>query len=290
MDRPKILLQLDSDLQPSAFDSIVALDAGVDQLLPYYQVDELNVVHIVHGAIFTRGPQHLSQTAIFIGGSDVALGERLLKKVAESFFGPLRVSVMLDSNGSNTTAAAAVLSVLKHQALGGKINVSVLGGSGPVGRRITQLCAQLGARVQLVSRDLHRAKKVIEQLGAPSGLIQPVEARTPDRLASSIQGSEVIVSAGPAGVEMLPAAILQQLSRASVVLDLNAVPPAGIGGVLAEDRGMSRDGRVTYGAIGVGSLKMKIHRRAVQSLFEANDRILDTLAIFELAQNALAAH
>ena len=38
-----------------------------------------------------------------------AAGERLLKVVKDTFFGPMRVSVMLDSNGSNTTAVAAGL-------------------------------------------------------------------------------------------------------------------------------------------------------------------------------------
>ena len=32
---------------------------------------------------------------------------------------------------------------------------------------------------------------------------------------------------------------------------------------------------VSYGAIGVGGIKMKIHRSCVASLFEANDRVLD---------------
>ena len=52
-------------------------------------------------------------------GRDVAAGEELLAKVRECFFGPMRVSVMLDSNGANTTAAAAVLCARKARAAGG---------------------------------------------------------------------------------------------------------------------------------------------------------------------------
>ncbi len=37
-DKRKILVQLDADAQPSLFDRIVALDAGVDELLSYGQV------------------------------------------------------------------------------------------------------------------------------------------------------------------------------------------------------------------------------------------------------------
>src|SRR4026207_2501087 len=100
----KLLLHLDTSSHPSVFDRVVALDAGVDTVMSYGSVTEENVRDLVHGAIFTRGPKDLHNTAIFIGGTDMAAGERLLGAVTRNFFGPMRVSVMLDSNGSNTTA------------------------------------------------------------------------------------------------------------------------------------------------------------------------------------------
>src|SRR2546423_1463003 len=102
----KLLLQLDTSPHPSAFDRIVALDAGADEVLSYGAVAEDAVRDLVHGAVFTRGPKDLHNTAIFIGGADMAAGERLLAAARKAFFGPMRVSVMLDSNGSNTTAGA----------------------------------------------------------------------------------------------------------------------------------------------------------------------------------------
>ncbi|HUC77622.1 MAG TPA: methylene-tetrahydromethanopterin dehydrogenase N-terminal domain-containing protein, partial [Vicinamibacterales bacterium] len=103
----KLLLHLDSARHPSAFDRIVALDGGADEVLSYGAVTEDAVRDLVHGAIFTRGLKDLHNTAIFIGGTDMAAGERLLAAARKAFFGPMRVSVMLDSNGSNTTAVAA---------------------------------------------------------------------------------------------------------------------------------------------------------------------------------------
>src|SRR5436190_16453301 len=114
-----ILIQLDTDPFPSVFDRVVAVDSDVDELFSCGGVTPEQVEPLVHGAIFTRGPKDLARTAIFIGGSDVAAGEALFAKVRKSFYGPLRVSVMMDSNGSNTTAAAAVLSARKHLALQG---------------------------------------------------------------------------------------------------------------------------------------------------------------------------
>src|SRR4051794_40456706 len=78
MSNPKILIQLDSDPHPSVFDAVVATDAGVDRLLQYGGVEPSDVRDLVHGAIFTRSPQDLPNTAIFIGGSNVKTGEELL--------------------------------------------------------------------------------------------------------------------------------------------------------------------------------------------------------------------
>ena len=102
----KILIQLDTDPQPSTFDRVVAVDSDVDELFCYGGVTPDNVTPLVHGAMFTRGGDDLKNTAIFIGGSDVAAGEALLEAVQSIFFGPVRVSILMDSNGSNTTAAA----------------------------------------------------------------------------------------------------------------------------------------------------------------------------------------
>ena len=55
----------------------------------------------------------------------------------------MRVSVMMDSNGCNTTAAAAVVAAKKHVPLNGSTAL-VLGGTGPVGLRVAQLLAGEG--------------------------------------------------------------------------------------------------------------------------------------------------
>lgn len=109
-----ILLQFDIDTQPSTFDSVVAIDAGVDHLLRYEGVQVTGVTPLVHGAMFTRGGEELKHTAIFIGGSDVGAAEKLLVACQKAFFGPVRVSLMLDANGCNTTASAAVVAASRH--------------------------------------------------------------------------------------------------------------------------------------------------------------------------------
>src|SRR6187200_1638254 len=134
----RILVCLDSDPQPSVFDGVVAVDAGVDHLFRHGGVKADGVRDLVYGAMFTRGPADLKNTAVFIGGSDVEAGEELLAAAKACFFGPMRVSLMLDSNGANTTAAAAVLSAGKHVPLAGA-TCAVLAGTGAVGQRVVRL-------------------------------------------------------------------------------------------------------------------------------------------------------
>ena len=164
MSKPKILVQLDSDPHASVFDAVVAVDAEIDHLFQYQNVEPADVQGLVHGAMFTRGPKDLHSTAIFIGGSNVAIGEALLAQVTKCFFGPMRVSVMLDANGANTTAAAAVLAAANHVDLHGA-TATILAGTGPVGQRAARMLAGNGATVRVAFvRNLDRSKAVCEAI------------------------------------------------------------------------------------------------------------------------------
>jgi hypothetical protein len=61
------------------------------------------------------------------------------------------------------------------------------------------------------------------------------------------------------------------------------VPPAGVEGVEATDDGATRDGVVVFGALGIGKLKMKIHKACIARLFERNDLVLDAETIAGVA-------
>lgn len=282
----KILIQLDTDPRPSTFDRVVAIDAGVEELFSYGGVTPETVEPLVHGAIFTRGPKDLKNTAIFIGGSQVPAGEELLRRVSATFFGPMRVSVMMDSNGSNTTAAAAVLAARKHLNLS-ETSALVLGGTGPVGQRAAELLAAQGAEVRLASRTLDRAEQACRAVAAviPSAKLIPCGVGGEGALDAAWRGVQLIIAAGAAGVELLSAEKRKSISTLKVAIDLNAVPPLGLGGIKVTDQAAEKDGVLCYGAIGVGGQKMKIHKAALQRLFESNDQILDTAAIYKIGEN-----
>ncbi len=282
----KILIQLDTDPLPSTFDRVVAIDAGVDELFSYGGVTPANVTSLVHGAMFTRGPKDLQNTAIFVGGSNVAQGEELVEKVRSLFFGPVRVSVMMDSNGSNTTAAAAVLAAAKHLDLS-QTTALVLAGTGPVGQRAAQLLANRGASVRVGSRDQANAARTCDAIRAkvPLGKLEGFSTATGDSLLAAASGAQLIIACGAAGVQLLSTEQRRTLGSLKVAIDLNAVPPAGLQGIEVFDKAVERDGVLCYGAIGVGGTKMKIHRAAVERLFSKNDLMLDTEPIYEIGQS-----
>jgi hypothetical protein len=287
LEKRKILIQLDTDRQPSVFDRVVAIDAGADEVFSYGGVRPEHVQALVHGAIFTRGGKDLKHTAIFIGGSDVAAAELLLREAQKHMipqFG-LRVSVMLDANGANTTAAAAVCAAAKHIDLK-DAPALVLGGTGPVGQRVARLLARAGAEVRLGSRQQTRAASVCQEIlgKVPEAKLVPVATGAAQELPAALQSRVLVIAAGAAGAVLLPRAARLQCPTLKVAIDLNAVPPVGIEGVEVTDKAITRDGISCYGAIGVGGVKMKAHKSALAKLFESNDQVLDAEEIFQIAQ------
>lgn len=285
MSKPKILIQFDSDPHPSVFDAVVAVDSGVDHLLQYAAIEPTQVRDLTHGAMFTRGPQDLQNTAIFIGGSNVAKGEELLAAVKRCFFGPMRVSVLLDANGANTTAAAAVIAAARHLKLS-ETTATVLAATGPVGQRVARLLAGQGATVRLASRSVERATEVVQKLSAklPNAKLSAVQTTNAQETAQAIDGVQLVIAAGAAGIELLAKETREAAKSLQVAIDLNAVPPVGIAGVDAGDKAKEQGSVICYGALGVGGTKMKIHRAAIQQLFTANNLVLDAEEVMQIGQ------
>ena len=285
MSKPKILVQLDSDKHASVFDAVVAVDSGVDKLFQYNQVSGDDVEGLVHGAMFTRGPEDLHQTAVFVGGSNVSEGEKLLDATRKCFFGPMRVSGMMDSNGSNTTAAAAVLAAARQVDLSGA-KVLVLAGTGPVGLRAARLLARKGAEVKLGSRSIERAQQAAESVTTQveSAKVVGVSTASDEETALVAADVDVMIAAGATGIQLISQAIWCHCENLKVLVDLNAVPPMGIEGIEMMDKAKELEGRIVYGAIGVGGTKMKIHKAAIASLFESTGQILDAEEIYAIGE------
>ena len=282
----KVLLQLDTDPHPSPFDAIVAHDAGVDVLLSHGSVTPEDVRDLVQGAFFTRAPGDPS-LAVWVGGSDVGAGEEILEQVESTFFGPFRVSAMLDSDGCNTTAATAIAMIAKDRDLSGRR--AVILGVGPVGLRSATLLTQEGCEVlatsipgDVLDTDSYRRPRGLtaaEQLG--------IEVREPaDRaeMEAALEDANIVLAAGPAGVQVLRKDAWSANPAIEVLADYNAAEPLGIEGVEAGDDLAERDGKLVLGALGIGGKKMKTHKACIGQLFERSDLVLNADGVYAVAK------
>jgi hypothetical protein len=282
----KVLLQLDTEEHPSPFDAIVAHDAGVDVLLAHSNVKAESARALAQDAFFTRGPDDLKNTAVWVGGKNVAAGEQIFGEVQKAFFGPFRVSVMIDSNGCNTTAATTIARIVKERDVSGERAVVI--GLGAVGLRSATLLRGEGCEVVVstLSPDLFegsarkpRGLAVAKDLG--------LDVRAPgDRgeLEGLLEGAQIVLSAGPAGVPVLRRDFWSSHPTIELLADYNAAEPLGVEDTKATDDMKDYDGKLVLGALAIGGPKMKVHKTCVRRLFESNEAILDTDAVYEIAK------
>jgi hypothetical protein len=299
----KILIQLDNDRFASTFDCIVAYDAGADVVQSYGGVTPPDVRGLILSAFFTRGIPDLKDLAVWIGGSDVDVGEQLLAEAHRAFFGPFKISLMVDSNGCNTTASTAIAKLARRADLRGKTALVI--GPGPVGLRAAVLLAGEGCRVKLASvpaellgphfdlklaeRTLESGRKAAEVFDSSSsasagGNIQVEDVADLGGMERFLDQAEIIVAAGPAGLCMLPRISWSTKPNLKWLLDFNLTEPLGIEGIKPGDDFAEYGGKRALGALAIGNPKMKVHKACIAKLFERNDLILDTLGIYGIAK------
>jgi hypothetical protein len=264
------------------------------------------VRNLVLSAFFTRGIPDLKSTAVWIGGSNVDIGEQILEEARRTFFGPFKVSLMLDSNGCNTTASTAVAKLTKQTELCGK-NVLVIG-PGPVGIRAAVLLAGEGCKVRLASipsdllgdhfnpelakRTMNSGRKAAEEfhnnpVSEAGGSIQMEDVMDSVGLDGLLEKAEIVIAAGPAGLRVIPQSSWSKRSDLKWLIDFNLTEPLGIDGVKPGDDFAEYDGKRALGALAIGNPKMTVHKACIAKLFERNDLVLDTEGVYRIAKNLI---
>lgn len=280
----KLLFLFDTDPVPSVFDTVVGYDGGADHITGYAGVTPESVGALVDGCIYTRGGKDKQNTAIFVGGGNMAKGEELFETIKKHFFGPFRVSIMLDSNGSNTTAAAGVALLAKAKDLKGKKAV-VLAGTGPVGMRAAGFFGMEGCDVTITSRTKERAEQATKVIEKRFGIkVAGVAGGTDEERTEAVKDANIVYSAGAIGVKLLPKSAWENNSNIELLADVNAQPPLGIEGVDAMDKGKDYGGKLGFGALGIGGLKLKLHRECISKLFDSAEGVYDAEEIYALAK------
>ena len=111
-----------------------------------------------------------------------------------------------------------------------------------------------------------------------------IEASDNAARAQAIKGAQIVFAAGAIGVPLLDEQDWQSDPTIELIADCNAQPPLGVGGVEATDKAKERHGKIVIGALGLGGLKLKLHRECVGKLFDAADQVFDCENIYAQAK------
>ncbi len=278
----------------SPFDVNMALDAGFDTAIPYTSVTLDDVTGLVQDAIFSRGPQGVKRTGMFIGGKRAIEALDMMKRAKAAMVPPFEISVFADPAGSFTTAAAMVACVkvaLKEKfstELTGK-RIAIFGGTGVVGFASGVIAAIDGAHATLIGYDgPDRVRKLAEEANARFSVnIGYADGSTEEQKEELVRGADIIFAAGPAGKRLITLDQMKQAKHLRVVTDVNAVPPSGVEGVGVNDNATPIPGvnAVGIGALAVGNIKYKTEAGLFKEMIETEKPIyLDFREAYTLAQ------
>jgi methylene-tetrahydromethanopterin dehydrogenase len=278
----------------SPFDVNMALDAGFDTAIPYTSVTLDDVTGLVQDAIFSRGPEGVKRTGMFIGGKRAIEALDMMKRAKAAMVPPFEISVFADPAGSFTTAAAMVACVkvaLKEKfstELTGK-RIAIFGGTGVVGFASGVIAAIDGAHATLIGYDgPDRVRKLAEEANARFSVnIGYADGSTEEQKEELVRGADIIFAAGPAGKRLITLDQMKQAKHLPVVTDVNAVPPSGVEGVGVNDNATPIPGvnAVGIGALAVGNIKYKTEAGLFKEMIETEKPIyLDFREAYTLAQ------
>lgn len=277
MDKPRILHFLSPLRNVSPFDVNMAYDAGF-VVASYTGISLNDVKTLTQDAMFSRAPQDAAKTVLFIGGRDALLALDMADAARGAMFPPFVISVFVDPSGAFTTAAAMVAVVEKHlKRLGSDLagtTIAVIGAKGVVGGIVGVIAAEAGAKVTLVAHDksgvVEQKAPVFHQRFGPEFAV--ADGSTESGRRAAVAEADVILAAGPAGVQVLSRAELEAARRLKVAADLNAVPPAGIAGLDARADGtpLGIGDAIGVGALAIGNVKFRVQHELLERLHKGD--------------------
>ena len=294
MALPRILHMITPLKHMSPFDMNMALDAGYDDAIPYSNVTIDDVYGLVQDAIFSRSPDGIKRTGMFIGGKRAIEALDMMDRAKKAMVPPFEISVFADPAGSFTTAAAMVAcakTALKEKFETGLKDkrVVVYGGTGVVAFASAVIATSDGAKATLVGYDgPERVRKLAIESNARFEIdLGYADGTTEEQKAELACEADVIFAAGPAGRRLLTLAQLAPAKDLKVVADVNAVPPSGVEGVGVNDSGTPIEGTnaVGIGALAIGNVKYKTETGLFKEMIEAEKPVyLDFRDAYKLAQ------
>ncbi len=293
----KVIIFLDTEKHASPFDILTTLDILPDaSILKYENVTVEDAEKIVYDAMFPRGPEGAKHTKIFINGHDFKRVNDIMEKAKKCMFAPFELAIIVDPRGAYTTAAAAVAKTLELSIEKGfgdleNKNVTVLGGTGPVGQTAARLYAMEKANVIVTSRTLQKVSSVTTKINEEleSERVRGVEAQTPEEIGRAIADTDIVLSAGAASTQLLTLNVLKEYGKkCRIVADINAIPPLGVEGLESNADGVEILQTIFgVGALVIGKLKNDVEAELIKRAAEEPKGIFDYKTAYEMAKKSI---
>jgi NADP-dependent 3-hydroxy acid dehydrogenase YdfG len=113
------------------------------------------------------------------------------------------------------------------------------------------LLAREGAEVTLAGRKRSVVQASCDSIKSRFGVeVRAVEAPDNRGRGAAIEGAQIVVATGAAGITLLEAAQWQSSEALELLADANASPPAGLEGVGMSDRATESHGKLLFGPLG----------------------------------------
>jgi methylene-tetrahydromethanopterin dehydrogenase len=284
----------------SPFDINMAYEANFDAVIPYCNVEVGEVHGLTQDTIFSRRPEGVKRTGIFIGGRELDVALDMMEAARAAMVPPFAISVFADPSGAITTAAALVAIVENRLTASFDTDlrgarVFIFGGTGPVGLCAALLAAQCEARVSLVSHQgVGAAQYAADRCARRHDVrFNGVDGSSPEAIADIMSAADVVINTAKAGIQVLDAGALAQAPRLLVAADANAVPPSGIAGLGATETHarIERSGgtAVGVGALAIGAVKYRVHTGLLHKMHDAAEPVyLSYREAFAMAREFVA--
>jgi methylene-tetrahydromethanopterin dehydrogenase len=157
-----------------------------------------------------------------------------------------------------------------------------------VGQTAARLYAWEKTDVIVTSRSLQKASSLATKINEECGeeKVRGVEAQTAEEIGKAIEKTEIILSAGAAGTNLLPLNVLKEHGRkCRIVADINAIPPLGVEGLDSNTDGKEILPCVFgIGALAIGKMKNRIEVELIKRVAEEPRGVFDYKTGYEIAK------
>jgi methylene-tetrahydromethanopterin dehydrogenase len=214
--------------------------------------------------------------------------------------GNIKIPLVIDPRGAATTAASLVGKMKKNFLEKGQtlknLKISILGGTGPVGRIAGALCNSEGADTYIVETWSERNQTWLDSFIAKFNkeynvALKGVLLTDEKSRVEHCMDKDLIISCGAAGIELLGKNSMELLSQnapGKYCVDINLVPPPGIYGIKPDSDGQEIfPGMYGYGPLNIGQIKFQTELAILEEARKVTCGIFDFKQAYESAKKIL---